>query len=191
MGQFWWGPLSWVMNASTSAACTDSLKSSTVIAIWFWLSVGGRFKFHCFVEKRCDQKLIRKSIILLSNFRLAAILNNYSLWSWYASALFENMTLIIDNVRQSIANFSYIYTLSLLQEKRKIEKKGKKEEIRKEKEKWNYFIDFFFSVKSMSTWCLHLKPFLFVNALSRSLKKVTSWSCSYVVNEVLDAACRS
>ena len=61
------------------------------------------------------------------------------------------MTLILDNVRQSIANFSYIYTLSLLQEKRKIEKKGKKEEIRKEKEKWNYFIDFFFSVKSMST----------------------------------------
>ena len=59
------------------------------------------------------------------------------------------MTLIIDNVRQSIANFSYIYTLSLLHEKRKIEKKGKKEEIRKEKEKWNYFIDFF-SVKSMS-----------------------------------------
>ena len=54
------------------------------------------------------------------------------------------MTLILDNVRQSIANFSYIYTLSLLQEKRKIEKKGKKEEIRKEKEKWNYFIDFFF-----------------------------------------------
>ena len=60
------------------------------------------------------------------------------------------MTLIIDNVRQSIANFSYIYTLSLLQEKRKIEKKGKKEEIRKEKEKWNYFIDFF-AVRSMST----------------------------------------
>ena len=60
------------------------------------------------------------------------------------------MTLILDNVRQSIANFSYIYTLSLLQEKRQIEKKGKKEEIRKEKEKWNYFIDFF-SVKSMST----------------------------------------
>ena len=54
------------------------------------------------------------------------------------------MTLILDNVRQSIANFSYIYTLSLLQEKRKIEKKGKKEEIREEKEKWNYFIDFFF-----------------------------------------------
>ena len=60
------------------------------------------------------------------------------------------MTLILDNVRQSIANFSYIYTFSLLQEKRKIDKKGKKEEIRKEKEKWNYFIDFF-SVKSMST----------------------------------------
>ena len=103
----------------------------------------------------------------------------------------ENMTLIIDNVRQSIANFSYIYTLSLLQEKRKIEKKGKKEEIRKEKEKWNYFIDFFFSVKSMSTWCLHLKPLLFVNTLSRPLKKVTSWSCSYIVNEALDAPCRS
>ena len=45
------------------------------------------------------------------------------------------MTLILDNVPQSIANFSYIYTLSLLQEKRQIEKKGKKEEIRKEKEK--------------------------------------------------------
>ena len=83
------------------------------------------------------------------------------------------MTLILDNVRQSIANFSYIYTLSLLQEKRKIEKKGKKEEIRKEKEKWNYFIDFF-SVKSMSTSRLLLRPFPFVNALSRSLKKVTS-----------------
>lgn len=56
------------------------------------------------------------------------------------------MTLILDNVRQSIANFSYIYTLSLLQEKRKREKKGeKKQEIRKEKEKWNYFIDFFLS----------------------------------------------
>ena len=45
------------------------------------------------------------------------------------------MTLILDNVRQSIAKFSYIYPLSVLQEKRKIEKKGKKEEIRKEKEK--------------------------------------------------------
>ena len=83
------------------------------------------------------------------------------------------MTLILDNVRQSIANFSYIYTLSLLEEKRKIEKKGKKEEIRKEKEKWNYFIDFF-SVKSMSTSRLLLRPFPFVNTLSRSLKKVTS-----------------
>ena len=51
----------------------------------------------------------------------------------------------VDVVRQSIANFSYIYTLSLLQEKRKIEKKGKKEEIREEKEKWNYFIHFFLS----------------------------------------------
>ena len=45
-------------------------------------------------------------------------------------------SLILDNVRQSIANFSYIYTFSL--PLKKIEKKGKKEEIRKE-EKFRFF----------------------------------------------------
>ena len=142
-------------------------------------------------RKRCDQKLIRKSIILLSNFRLVAILNNYSLWSWYAFALFENMTLILDNVRQSIANFSYIYTLSLLQEKKKKGKERGKKTRNKERKGEMELLYRFFSVKSMSTWCLHLRPFPFLNALSRSLKKVTSWSCSYIVNDALDAACRS
>ena len=132
-------------------------------------------------RKRCDQKLIRKSIILLSNFRLVAILNNYSLWSWYAFALFENMTLILDSVRQSIANFSYIYTLSLLQEKKKKGKERGKKTRNKERKGEMELLYRFFSVKSMSTWCLHLRPFPFLNTLSRSLKKVTSWSCSYIV----------
>ena len=54
------------------------------------------------------------------------------------------MTLMLDNVRQSIANFSNIYTLSLLQEKREIEKEGKKEEIRKETREMKLLHRFFF-----------------------------------------------
>ena len=54
------------------------------------------------------------------------------------------MTLILNNVRQSMANFSYIYTLPLLQEKRQIEKKGKKRRTKERKREMELLYRFFF-----------------------------------------------